>query len=344
MLRVRRGSFVLAGFLLCCLPFLSFAQTDGKDSRAVLFYNVENLFDIYNDSLINDDDFTPDGALHWTSRRYYQKINSITKVILDANGWNCPFIIGLCEIENQKVLNDLLFVGGLKNLHYKIVHYDSPDARGIDVALLYNSHIFKVIESYPIPVCSEDLNLKSRDILYVKGVADNNDTLHLFVNHFPSRRGGVEASVSRRLWASQQLRFHVDSILSHEKEAKILAMGDFNDTPADSSILALLGNPKITTNPLIPLAKPLYESGIGSHKFDGEWSLIDQMFITKSYLDGIEPDALESVNGFTTVKLPYLTIEDETNFGVKPSRTYQGPRYLGGYSDHLPVVFRYLRK
>ena len=319
----------------------AFSQDKLPSERAILFYNTENLFDFTNDTITNDEDFTPEGMLHWNSYRYYRKINNISKVLYDANGWNTPFIIGLCEIENDKVLRDILYVGGLKNLHFKIVHYDSPDVRGIDVALLYNSNIFKILSSHPIKVTTEDGEFKTRDILYVKGIADGLDTLHLFVNHFPSRRGGQAQSEPKRILTATILHQKIDSVLAASPHAKVFAMGDFNDSPNDVAITDYLLKPFDNNAALISLAKPLADKGIGSHKFDGEWNMIDQMFISQSFLQEISVGDSTSTNGFNTVNLPYLTEDDEVNFGKKMVRTYLGPRYVGGYSDHLPIIFRY---
>lgn len=333
---IKLGFVIVAVFLTTSAIF----SQENKNERAILFYNTENLFDTLNDSITNDDDFTPEGSYHWTKTKYYRKINNISKVLLDANGWNTPFLIGLCEIENDMVLEDLLYMGGLSKLHYKIIHYDSHDARGIDVALLYKSTIFSPLTSEPVRVTNSDKTFKTRDILYVKGVVDKLDTVHLFINHFPSRRGGEVESEPKRLLAATILREKIDSICSVNPNALILAMGDFNDSPNDIAITSILLKPLAANNSLIPLAKPLHELGIGSHKFAGEWNMIDQMFISNTFALKTNPTGTTS-NGFNIVTLPYLTEDDEVNFGKKLVRTYLGPRYIGGYSDHFPIIFRY---
>lgn len=321
-----------------------FSQESASKERAILFYNTENFFDTANDSLTSDDDFTPDGAMHWNSTKYYRKINNISKVIFDSNGWNTPFLVGLCEIENDKVLRDLIYVGGLKNLHYQYIHFDSPDPRGIDVALLYNSKVFKPLYSKPISITTPTISLKTRDILYTCGIADKTDTLHIFVNHFPSRRGGQQESESKRIAVAQILHQAIDSILTASPKAKIFAMGDFNDSPTDLAIANVLLKSFSLKDSLIALAAPLADLGIGSHKFDGEWNMIDQMFENLNFANSILSGDSLSLNGFSPVNLPYLTDIDEVNLGHKLVRTYQGPRYEGGYSDHLPVIFKYRYK
>ena len=197
-----------------------------------MFYNVENLFDVFNDSLTNDDEFTPEGERHWNNYKFYKKLNNLSKVIIGIGEWNPPSVIGFCEIENRFVLNKLIYETPLKNFDYKIIHSDSPDRRGIDVAFLYRQSKFEPFLLLPVPIHFPDNpESKTRDILYVKGILNKTDTIHFFVNHWPSRYGGYEDSKPRRMCVASVLRSKVDSILSVNHHPNIIIMGDFNDEP-----------------------------------------------------------------------------------------------------------------
>ena len=215
-----------------------FQQLENTENRdRIVFYNVENLFDVYNDSLTNDDEFTPEGERNWNNYKFYKKLNNLSKVIISIGEWNPPSVIGFCEIENRFVLNKLIYETPLKSIDYKIIHAESPDRRGIDVAFLYRESRFVPLFYSPIPINFPDDTLsKTRDILYVKGVLAEADTVHFFVNHWPSRYGGYEDSKPRRIFVASVLRSKVDSILSVNRDPNIIIMGDFNDEPWDESI------------------------------------------------------------------------------------------------------------
>lgn len=310
-----------------------FAQ-DSNREKAILFYNVENLFDTRNDSLTNDDEFTPDGNYHWTQKRYRKKLTNINKVIYDCNQWNTPFLIGLCEIENNVVLNDLLWNGSLFQKGYRSIHFNSLDYRGIDVALIYNSNEFTPLNSKYLREPTGALI--TRDILYVKGIAEQSDTLHIFVCHFPSRRGGATTSEAKREIMAKILYTNIDSIITNNVQSQIIAMGDFNDTPNDKIVKEIILKPLSNNKRMICLGEDLAINGRGSHKYQEEWSLIDQMFVSQSFVRAVK-DSCE----FKIINLPYLLTDDDVNLGQKPFRTYLGPRYIGGYSDHLPIMLRY---
>lgn len=323
---------ILALYLFLIFNIFTQAQNSIQE-RAILFYNTENLFDTKNDSLTNDDDFTPNGNYHWTNRRYHKKLTNLAKVFYDCNNWNTPFLIGLCEVENDVVLNNLLWSGSLFQRGYRAIHFEGPDSRGIDVALLYNSRQFTPIKSKAIREPSG--KLITRDILYVQGIVDSIDTLNVFVCHFPSRRGGAVESEDKRIKMAKLLYNSIDSIIQTNSDAQIIAMGDFNDTPTDRAIEEIILKPLSNNESLICLGKKLAQEGKGSHKYLEEWSLIDQMFISPNFGNSIQSYS------FQIVELPYLLCNDETNLGQKPLRTYLGPRYIGGYSDHLPIILRY---
>ncbi|MBK7173561.1 MAG: endonuclease [Bacteroidales bacterium] len=348
---------------ICTLSFVmltsSFSQEAGKgagealnatksaDSRRgetgirLMFYNVENLFDVVNDSLTADDEYTPEGMRRWTYARLQRKINNISKVIIRVGGWEPPEVVGLCEVENRYVLSQLVNDSPLKNIGYKIIHKDSPDPRGIDVALLYRPLKFK-------PVYSEFITVKypfepssrTRDILYVKGLVLGKDTVHIFVNHWPSRFGGQMATIPKRNYVAQLLRTRVDSIHSINPAAKVVIMGDLNDEATDESVAEVLGAKRDSVN-LKQMDLYNMMSGAGGNWNRGTikdkevWIIIDQFIVSASML--------ESTGFHTTphwvhiMDAPFLLQKDESWFGQKPFRTYFGAKYTGGFSDHLPI-------
>ncbi len=309
----------------------------------IMFYNVENLFDTENDSLINDEEFLPKGARFWTKHKYYTKLNKIATTIVSVGGWSPPQIVGLCEIENRKVLDDLCKRTGLKNLKYRIIHKESPDKRGIDLALLYQKDSFKPHSYKAIQITFPfSKGTTTRDILYVKGVAKNDDTLHIFANHWPSRWGGQLESERKRIHVAKILRNEVDSIFKNNQNAKIVIMGDFNDYPNNKSIKEVL---KARENFASPISSELYnlstyierKQNIGSHKHKADWGVLDQIIVSGALLNaksGLK-SAKENASIFSA---DFLLIDDETYTGKKNFRTYLGYKYIGGYSDHLPVI------
>ena len=318
------------------------AQFRGNKAIRIVFYNVENLFDTEDDPKTNDDEFTPKGAKGWSYRRYTEKLNNIYKVCTAVGGWEMPEIIALSEIENRKVLEDLLKKTPFRRSEYEIVHEDSPDARGIDLGLLYRKDKFKYLEHKAIPIVFPfDPNSKTRDILYVKGEVLGKDTLHIFVNHWPSRWGGQARSEPRRLYTAEVVRKTVDSLYAVDPNAKIVITGDFNDYATDKSIVETLGAKGDTTN---LQAKDLFNYmaeisknwQIGTHKYQGHWGTLDQMIVSAPLLKEQRPNKLyaKKANIFSA---SFLLEEDRRYLGLQPFRTYSGPRYLGGFADHLPI-------
>ena len=316
-------------------------QEDREHIR-IVFYNVENLFDIYDDSLKNDKEFTPAGIKNWNYNKFQQKLNNIYKTLIAIGEWNPPAIVGLCEIENRYVLNKLVYETPLKKFNYKIIHEESPDWRGIDVALLYRPKYFKPLFHKAIPVIFPfNTAKKTRDILYVKGVVFNEDTLHLFINHWPSRYGGLLASKPLRNFTASVLKNTVDSIFKNNSSANILIMGDFNDEPTDQSLTISLNAVTDTINMksagLINLMalkqKNLNE---GTLKYKNNWNFFDQFIVSYSMFNGNNELHIGSL-GAQIFNADFLKEEDSKYLGVKPFRTYSGPKYLGGFSDHFPV-------
>ncbi len=307
----------------------------------LMFYNVENLFDTQNDSLTNDDDFLPWGVMRWNFTRYSKKISSVYKTIVAAGGWNPPDIVALCEVENRKVLEDLIYSTYLSKHNYGIVHEESPDARGIDVCLIYRKETISILDyEYWVPAENNE-TFSSRSVLYAKcGIAD--DTLHLIVNHWPSRRGGVLAGERLRRVISGMIRMKADSIaLNSSSDAKIVITGDFNCTPEDKVIQSLVyaSRSDAADNPasLANLSEPHALSGSGTYRYMGIWEMIDQIIISKSLLSG-RPGLNTGPERFRIFDQEFLLRKDPSYPGLSPYSTYRGYRYQGGYSDHLPVI------
>ncbi len=332
---------VLPVLLMWSVSFSLFSQE--PQSVNILFYNVENLFDPADDPDKKDDDFTPGGNLRWTYGRKEEKLNHISRVVLYAGGWSPPVLVGLCEVENLNVLKSLVWNTGLNYLRYHIIHYPSPDERGIDVALLYQSNRFKILSSRPVEVRFQEGERPTRDILYVSGLLDNTDTLHVMVNHWPSRYGGAVATIPKRLAASEVLVALCDSILQIHPQAKIVAMGDFNDGPNDESLLNVTRLRGGVPSELFNLALQPEGEVPGTIKYRNAWSLFDQMIVSKVLLSDstnlhVEPPRMKIV-------APDFLLEEDSDYpGVRPWRTYRGFKYIGGYSDHLPVMITLTRK
>lgn len=335
--------FMLIQLCLLLTTLLLWAQSDDQ-TYFVMSYNVENLFDTQDDSLFNDTEYLPGNLRGWSYKRYQQKLFNISKVIATSCGWNPPILVGLCEIENRHVLNDLTRHAPLKNLDYHIIHYESPDARGVDVALLYRHHLFTPICSRPIAVhFTMTPTQHTRDILYVCGILPAGDTIHIFVNHFPSRLGGELESENRRIDAARVLRHAVDSVQATNQQAKILIMGDFNDYPDNKSILHVLQaepfytDTKPQTAHLYNLCYAIHEKGQeGSYKHDGVWGMLDQFIVSGDFLT---PGNGTMVDGNSLrIYSPEWLLEPDKIVGYKPFRTYIGYRFNNGFSDHLPIV------
>jgi predicted extracellular nuclease len=308
-----------------------------QESYKLAFYNVENLFDIEDAPVKLDEDFTPEGKQKWDAKRYQDKLNKIAEVL---DSLDKPHFIGFAEVENKKVLEDLINTPNLKSEKYGIVHAESPDMRGIDVAFLYKTKHMKVLETDFIRVNFPDHIEKgytSRDIVYVKGKLSNGDILHVFVNHWPSRRGGLEKSEPKRLFVAQHVRAAVDDIFEKDPEAKIVLMGDFNDETDNVSITSVLGALPDSSAALNGLLYNCFSSfdkeKKGTYNYRGNWNMLDQFIVS---------GALKNPQSSLMIKYPTICdfnwLMYEGKNGKTPSRTYGGPNYYGGYSDHLPIT------
>lgn len=309
----------------------------------VVSYNVENLFSPWVDSLNPDTTFTPRGEKHWTPRLLRIKIVRIADAIASVDAVRAPAIVGLCEVEDASVLRRLTRDTYLSAVNYRFYHRDSPDPRGIDVAVLYDTAQLVALGCrWLSPTLPDGSPWKSREILYARFRLPNGDTLHLFQNHWPSKYTGAEVSSAKREVALNALMASVDSITALQPHAKIIAMGDFNEE-ANAALFDAMGRTNVAearkSGRLVNLFHPARRAkGLpGSHKYRGLWAMIDNFFVSPSLLEG-EGYCVDTV----VVHTNRLLLErDATHGGVRPRRAFLGPRYRPeGTSDHLPIVLR----
>lgn len=334
---------VLLSILLLASPLAINAQSCKKGSFLVMFYNVENLFDTLNVSGKSDKEFTPEGSSNWTSERYWKKIGDISKVIDQVGEQKTADIVGLAEVENRRVLEDLIDTKPLKKKDYAIVHHESHDERGIDVAMLYNSSTVKILHKENIFVdFAWDVDDRTRDILYVKLLADEKDTLHMFVNHWKSRGGGVEATAPKRIRSADIARQYIDSLFNVNTQSKIILMGDLNDNPDNTSVRRVLDANGVFDQDgtsLYNLAWKPYKRGEGSYHYwrEDTWNMFDQLIISRALLRDTT-SGLKAVNEEQCIFKREWILHEEDDGDKVPSKTY-GKEYYGGVSDHLPVYF-----
>ena len=307
----------------------------------IVSWNIENLFNTHHDSLKNDREFLPDAMRHWNYSRYKKKLADIARVITAIGEWNPPALVGLCEVENDTVLRDLTRRSPLKELDYRYVMTDSPDSRGIDVALLYQRDLFKLLSSRSISIPPLKQHRPTRDLLHVSGLLLTEDTLDVFVCHLPSRSGGAKESEPYRLHAAQILRTEADSILHKRLHPQVIIMGDFNDYPTNKSIRKVLEAeaPAPALSPLKLyhlLARKAKSKDFGSYKYQGEWGLLDHLIVSGTLLNR-SGEFFTSEEKANVCLLPFLLIEDKKYGDKEPFRTYKGMKYQGGVSDHLPI-------
>lgn len=332
-------------FIFCyCQKPPSFVSPDsGNDNVCrIMFWNAENLFDCQKDSVTLDDEFLPYGTRGWNSSRFKQKISNMYKVFIAAGDWDPPDMIGLCEIENRNVLFDLIKDTPFSFYNYRFIHHDSPDRRGIDVALLYNPATVEVISEKAITVqLSASTGSKGRDILFVRVKILAGDSLSVFVNHWPSKYGGAGITADLRKAVAEILKRTIVEILESNPMEKIIVLGDFNDPPESSSMSTLSNIPDLPGFKGVPLLINLasdYRGPIpGSYKFQGSWQMIDQVLVSESLISG-EGQVCVKPGSFRVFSPDFLLERDEKFGGMKPNRTYAGFVYHGGYSDHLPVI------
>ncbi len=321
---------------------LSYFKSKGQDSKAftIAFYNLENLFDTTDDPSILDDHFTSNGRLKWSQKKYHKKIKKLSKVIKQIGlekSFHPPIILGIAEVENKAVLNDLIHSKDLKGIEYDYVHYNSPDERGIDVGLIYNKQFFELIDSKVFPLLIDNTEGErdlTRDVLLVKGKL-NGELMHILVNHWPSRRDGAETTEYKRVKAAELNRQIINDLRAKSENPKIIIMGDFNDGPTTKSIKETLVQEDLY-NPM----ESLYAKGNGSLKYKKDWFLFDQIIFSKNFME--EKENEHSFKYAEIFSRDFLKVFRGKNKGM-PYRTFIGRWYQGGYSDHFPVL-AYLKK
>ena len=307
-------------------PLICTAQESEKDGTLVMFWNLENFFDWTDQGTGESDrEFSSMGERHWTRKKFYAKCDAISKTMMwmaDRYG-RMPDVAGFAEVENRRVLKMLLESTLLRKYGYEIVHFESGDRRGIDVSLIYRTEVFdKVGESVRTPEF-EGEKMDTRDILTVKlRRKSDGENVNFIVNHHPSKFGGSKASEGRRTAVMKSLSEFCDSLLKSPENAEIVAMGDFNDNP-DGEQFALLEGILVNKSGI------LHEEREGTIRYEGRWDLID-MFFTSPDLAGRSEMHIERV--------PFLMMRERKHPGEKPFRTYSGPRYIGGVSDHCPII------
>jgi predicted extracellular nuclease len=311
----------------------SFSDAPAKVKFDLMSYNIENLFDTIDDPNKADEDFTPSGKLQWNTAKYLEHLNHTVDAITNK-GTNFPALVGLIEVENGNVLNDLVNTSFLKGKGYQVVWYEGPDERGIDVAMIYDSKRVSVTGSRAIPVLLESVtDPNTRDILKAS-VRIGNEDFELFVNHWPSRRGGQDESEIHRIKAASVLRKEVDQILSINPKANIICMGDFNDFPSNKSVHDVLqAGVSNEHSVLFNMMSDFEALKKGTHFYKGEWSPLDQFMVSYGMFD----NKCINANSFEVVSYDFLYYTGKD--GVKsPARVYVGDSYKGGYSDHLPIL------
>lgn len=306
---------------------------EDKNLYAIGFYNIENLFDTIDDPDTLDDDFTPNTEKNWTEKRYKKKLKKVGRVISNIGyeeiGY-APVLLGVAEVENETVLRDLVNSKFLENKDYDFVHFDSPDERGIDVALLYRKDRFKVLhsEAHQLHLFNEEGQRDyTRDILHVHGTLEGNE-VHILVNHWPSRRKGTELTSYKRMAAAKKNISIMENILANDPDARLIVMGDFNDDPKSESVKTM-----VATGLYNPMEILLTHSE-GTSSYKDVWHLFDQIIISHNFLQGGEnPFQFKEAAIFN----PESIQEYKGRFKGLPFRTYVGKKYLGGFSDHFPV-------
>ncbi|NPD85528.1 endonuclease [Lentimicrobium sp. L6] len=354
---MRNLLILLSGFILIFTSCKNSPITESQNTAepfTIVFYNVENLFDTIDAPDKWDEEFTPGSEKNWDTKKYFKKLSNLADVFDSIGTKGLPAIIGLEEVENRAVLEDLVKQEKLAEAHYEIIHYESPDFRGIDNALLYNPQIFTVLHQEAIPVSMpeeiayrKNQKMTSRDILYVKGLINKKDTLHVLVNHWTSMYYGEEETIPHRAYCASVLRDKINFIFAQNREANIIAGGDFNEDnfgPAVNNVLKAdtvlkqfeLGQLYSLTNYLNTV------KGKGTYSYKGEWGILDHIIVSGSLLQTnnslfTHKDAIDAFD--SDLVLNYYN--NKYGKGNRPNRTYAGNRYFGGYSDHLATYIEF---
>lgn len=326
-------------FIAC----VSSTSVPKESTYSIAFYNVENLFDTKDDPDKKDEDFLPDADRKWDKEKYELKLSLLASAIAKIGDDNGPEVLGLCEVENKAVLQDLVKQKAIKKQKYQIVHHESPDVRGIDNALIFKKGTFELKSSKLFTVdFPNDPNYKSRAILLVNGMMRGTE-INFIVNHFPSRRGGLKESEPKRLVVAKKVREIVESLLNINSKANIVVMGDFNDEPTNNSIQEVLMAKGADFD---PNSKQLFNTladkdadGMGSYKYRGKWQMLDQILLSSNLLQS--ESSWKYVEGSGDVFSPeWLKQQTPEKYKGSPLRTFAGRKYLKGYSDHFPVFIQ----
>ncbi|MFD1315004.1 endonuclease/exonuclease/phosphatase family protein [Namhaeicola litoreus] len=331
------------------MPFLGFSQLDTYDIHTIAFYNVENLYDTIDDLNTFDEDFTPEGKLKFSGKDYDKKMKNIAQVISEIGYNQAPVLVGLAEIENSAVLQDLVNTSFLSPFQYGFIQFDSPDLRGIDVALLYQKKKFKPIfqEAIEVKIWDESgMRIFTRDILYISGILADEE-IHVFVNHWPSRRGGEEISESKRIKAAYVLKRKIEEIQSDNVDAKIIVLGDFNDNPTDEGIKEVLASKgsmqEVELDEFFNPFEKMYKIGYNTLAHWDQLHLFDQVLVSKSFLP-----LKKNKNQLFFLKAniynpPYISNLSGKYKGY-PKRSFINNKFANGYSDHYPVYISLLKR
>jgi len=332
---------MLKSISICLLSFISIAGiSQSKDPLTVAFYNCENFFDTKNDPNKDDDEFLPDSKMKWDDTRFMNKLQKIAQV-LDSTvaGPGLPALVGLVEIENKEVLEELVSKSQFKNHSYGVLATDSPDERSIDCGLLYDKSVFTLIEFKELNATNAAIaDYKTRNILFATLKAKNGDVIYVFVNHWPSRREGEKESEPRRIYAAEQVRTKINELQKKDPKAKVIVMGDFNDHPDNSSIVNTL---KASDAPkekgdLYNAFQTLDREKQGTHFYDKEWRVLDQIIVSQGLIGAKKGYSFNPKNAHILRK-DFVLFKNAKTGEERPNRTYGGEKYYNGYSDHLSI-------
>jgi hypothetical protein len=311
----------------------------------VAFWNLENLFDIYDDPETHDEEFTPNGVKQWNEIKYAKKLANVERVLFDiaAVQKEYPIVIGVSEIENRSVLEDLVEQPKLKGANYRICHYDSPDARGVDVAFLYRSDVFKLEGSDNIKLNVEELpDFRTRDLVVMWGTIDG-EPFYFLVSHWPSRLGGKEASQFKRDACAKQIREIKDSLLANNPATKVIVMGDFNDDATDASLVKVMGAKgkvkELETGDFFNPFNEMLRANQGTLAYQDSWNLFDNICVTENLVNASEGKyrLIKGKKFYGNIFVRNYMLQQEGQYKGYPLRTFVSNNFQNGFSDHFPV-------
>ena len=339
-------------FMVLAISFMVFGTNKGLIAQeyeiaAIGYYNLENLFDTIDSENVRDAEFLPNSDKQWNSERYYFKLDQMARVLSEVALDKTPdglAVFGISEIENRMVIEDLVKRPALKDRNYQIVHFNSPDRRGIDVALVYQPKYFELVHAYSAPFQDADTNFKTRDQLVVSGKL-NGEMIHFQVNHWPSRSGGERRSRPKRNSAGRLARSLADSLIAQYPNAKVMIMGDLNDDPTNKSVAKYLkatdDKSKLADGYFFNPYMTLHRKGIGTLAYRDSWNNFDQIILTPALLS--DNKAEWTFYKAHIYKKSYM-INDSGKYKGYPKRSFVGDKFQGGYSDHLPVYVYLIRE